>query len=326
MTTFDRIGRFHLIVLLVGLLHVNDLLRAHLAHLRRRNASPRTIAERRRIILWLDEWFGGRPPLHQLTLDDLHRWSDAQSRRLKANTMHTYTANIRAFTQWAHDTGRLDQNPGRFLELPYVPPTVPRPIPIEHLRTALRVAPTTIRPRLVLGAFLGLRVGEMVAIHGEDVFVDHVGRWLTVHGKGRRERLVPVDDVVWNEIRHVIPARGPAFPGRVGRTITPKTMTQSITAFFRGIGMDYVPHQLRHHAGTRLLQQTGNLRYAQQVLGHADPRTTAGYTDVANAEIAAAMRGLAADLTEHLAPAPVHRLGDRTAEVDHPADREDDAA
>lgn len=52
-------------------------------------------------------------------------------------------------------------------------------------------------------------------------------------------------------------------------------------------------HNLRHRFGTVALRENGNLRVVQELLGHADPRTTAIYTDVDAAELRACVEAVA---------------------------------
>lgn len=280
---------------------MSRILDAHIAHLRRINNRPATIRDRRNTLLRLTAFLDGRPPLDAAQLHDLERWQDWQRTRVSTSTMRTYTAHVRALYQWACDSGRLDGNPARYLVSPKLPHAKPRPIPDADLRVALRTARRDVLPMLVLGAYLGLRAGEIAAIRGEDVLRDG-GTWLIVHGKGGHERVVPLDDALVRVIAPWIGRRGPMFRTARGLPATSRQITEQVSAHFRALGMSYTTHQLRHRAATRLLQLTQNLRQVQEVLGHADPRTTAGYTQMSNAETVAAMGLLAADLARDAAP------------------------
>jgi len=47
------------------------------------------------------------------------------------------------------------------------------------------------------------------------------------------------------------------------------------------LGIEHSAHHLRHRFGTQLYAKTHDLRLVQDLMGHADPKTTAGYVSVA---------------------------------------------
>lgn len=57
-----------------------------------------------------------------------------------------------------------------------------------------------------------------------------------------------------------------------------------------GIPYPVWPHMLRHSFATELLHEGFNVREVQQLMRHADIRTTVIYTHLANAELAAKVR------------------------------------
>lgn len=283
---------------------ISELLNEHLSFLRRINARPTTIHARRWCLQRIEAFFDGRPSsLSEVTIRDLERWQDWATRRVSPSTVTTYTSHVRAFYRWAADSGRLPENPAYALRSPRLAPGLPRPIPPGDLSIALRTARGDLLAILVLAAYLGLRAGEIAAVRGEDVVRDG-GVWLIVHGKGGRERAVPLVGPTAQVLDPWLRGRGPVFKTTTGRPLHAYNVTNSVTAHFRGLGMPYTTHQLRHRAATRLLQLTSNLRQVQTILGHADPRTTAGYTAIADSDSVRAMGQLADDLPGQLGQAP----------------------
>lgn len=124
----------------------------------------------------------------------------------------------------------------------------------------------------LIGLHLGLRRSEMAVLRWEDFTPDT--EWVKVHGKGSRQRTIPVSD----ELREVLqPSSGWLFP--VGSGHIPDTTVYSrIRALGQEAGIGRIrPHALRHTCLTRLYQQTLNLRLVQRFAGHSSSATTEQY-------------------------------------------------
>lgn len=137
--------------------------------------------------------------------------------------------------------------------------------------------------------FLGLRVGEVCALRVGDL--DAAEGLLKVSGKGNRIRLMPLpawfrDELAaWvREGRAGMDPRGPAFfPSTLGKALTRQEVWHLVKERARsaGIRRRVHPHLLRHSFATQLLSSGAGLRSVQELLGHADVRTTERYTHVA---------------------------------------------
>ena len=139
----------------------------------------------------------------------------------------------------------------------------------------------------------GLRVSELVALPLGGL--DRRAGLLRVHGKGRRERLVPLGEPglraieVWlRDGRPLWARRARAGSDAVFLTARGTAMTRQ-NFFLRlrqlarraGLASDRVsPHVLRHSFATDLLEGGADLRAVQAMLGHADLATTQIYTHV----------------------------------------------
>lgn len=71
-----------------------------------------------------------------------------------------------------------------------------------------------------------------------------------------------------------------------------------------GLNMGRVIHGARHHAGTRTLRQTGNLRLAQRLLGHATIQSTVRYAHASEDDLRAALDGISRHSPEAETPNP----------------------
>jgi integrase len=131
---------------------------------------------------------------------------------------------------------------------------------------------------LVLAAFAGLRAMEIAALHAEDIVDDalHVQE-----GKGGHGRVVPLHPLV-RSVVYELPARGPLFPrGDAPAIAVPSHRVSSLcNEHLHGLGLHVTLHQLRHRFATTAYATSGHdLRFVQEMLGHADPKTTAIYAD-----------------------------------------------
>jgi integrase/recombinase XerD len=131
----------------------------------------------------------------------------------------------------------------------------------------------------------GLRVSELVGLKRAAVMRD--AQFLTVVGKGRKERIVPVNDRAGDAIKAYLTTLPPGpwlFPasgvsGHLERQVFARDL--KALAGRAGIGAARVaPHVLRHAFASHLLAGGADLRVVQTLLGHADISTTQIYTHV----------------------------------------------
>lgn len=246
----------------------------HLDHMRRRGLSPRSMFDRegvlRRLSLWLSH------PLLEATPEELTAWQASLGVSLSA--LGTYTSHVRAFYSWAADDDMLPRSPATKLPMPKLPHRKPRPIPEDDLRLALSCATGQMYLWMVCMAFLGLRAAEVAAVQCED-FAEDGKRWtLLVHGKGDKERLVPVPSQVIGLLRPLMGHRGALFTNpATGRTLTAHRVTIVVADHLHGLGMPWTGHTLRHRYGSRMYALSKDLRELQELMGHGSPNTTAGY-------------------------------------------------
>ena len=156
----------------------------------------------------------------------------------------------------------------------------------------------TWRDRAIAGLMLycGLRSAEVLALDVADV--DIGGRWLTVMGKGQRQRRVPLDADVASVIQvYLLAERPESDSGRLflvakgpnrGRPLTAAGL-RTVFRYHRGrTGITGGhPHALRHTFGTALAEAGVDLAVMQALLGHAHVGTTARYIHLAPAHVKA---------------------------------------
>jgi len=146
----------------------------------------------------------------------------------------------------------------------------------------------------------GLRVSELVGLRVSAVSRDR--RFVTVKGKGEKERLVPLGDPARAALSHYVRHRARFVRGDAGKNpwlfpsrsasghLTRHRFGQILKRLAFEAGLDPArisPHVLRHAFATHLLDHGADLRSIQQMLGHADISTTQIYTHVLAARLKA---------------------------------------
>jgi site-specific recombinase XerD len=138
----------------------------------------------------------------------------------------------------------------------------------------------------------GLRVTEACSLQTTDIDsargLIHIRR-----GKGGRERYVMLSPVLLEALRTYWRAARPKgpflFPAPRRPFIEPGDVRNALRRALRRTGLRkrVTPHTLRHAFATHLLEAGKDIRVIQVLLGHASIRTTAGYTQVSTAHVAA---------------------------------------
>jgi integrase/recombinase XerC len=252
-------------------------------------------------------------PLRDIQPGHILRFERAAIAGRAPETRRAYACHIRSFYRWAKAAGVVSEDPSEVLTLPTVPRHLPRPIEEEDLAFALAEAQPKMAAVLTLAAYAGLRSCEIAGLEWSDLRREQDGTvFLHIrHGKGHKERTVEVGQVVLRALhRYGVKRRGAMFFGNDGQPINARSISSSGNRFLARHGIDATMHQLRHRFGTVAYQLSRDLRLVQEMLGHASPQTTAGYTRTSPA----ASGKLIAALDE-LADIPSPRLLDRGTPV-----------
>ena len=236
-------------------------------------------------------------PIDRITHDDLIDWFGIHE-TWKPETRRSYRAGLRGFFEWATKQGLISQNPS--LEIPQyrVPRAVAQPVPDNVYRDAVAMADPRTALMLRLAGEVGLRRAEVARVHIKDLRYTSGGAQLLVHGKGSRQRLVPLSTDLADQIAAgprgyapgVMSNGGWLFPSIRGAHLTPSAVGTLCSAALPGF---WTVHKARHRFATRAYRGTRNLRAVQELLGHANVAVTERYTAVDSDEMRAAMMAAA---------------------------------
>lgn len=231
------------------------------------------------------------------------------ARGVTVSTVRTYLYGVRALFRalvWAG--GRRD-DPARDVRPPIDPTpahTRKRALGAAQVRTLL-AAPRELHGDegevgardhaiLMLGATLGLRAAELVALDVRDVNLA-MSEVFVRHGKGGKARRVPVTRGVaevltrWLRAREGLRLRGAVredeaallvslSPGSYGRRLSTRGLRSVVNRYLAHVGLPsdmFGVHTLRRTAGTRLYRATKDLHVVADLLGHANISTSAIY-------------------------------------------------
>lgn len=249
---------------------VGTMLDKHRTWMVRRGLDDKTISKRMRRLELFDRAVG----LLDCEPEDIETYLDG--RDLGPRARYDWVSDLHQFYEWAIDFGLLLTDPTRKVVRPKQKQGKPRPIPTGDLITALQMAEPVMRCWLVLGAFAGLRCMEIARLEVRDLLWED--GLIFVHGKGDKERLVPIHEEVERTLRAIpMPTRGAVFRRPRGGPYPPAQVSKEGSLYFESLGIGATMHQLRHWFATHVQRATGDLRTTQELLGHASPATTAIY-------------------------------------------------
>lgn len=206
-------------------------------------------------------------------------------------TRVTYWRAFRAYDKWRIEFGDLDQLVlTKGITRPQQPEGVARPIDDKTIDRLLALN-LTPRPHLYvrLALYQALRVHEIAKVRGEDVDVE--GRWLTVLGKGRSHRRIPLHPEVV-ALAAEMPEVGYWFPVPTAEHVSAPAVSGTIGNALKMAGSNATAHQLRDTAATRMQRQFRDVRVTQQYLRHRNITSTQKYTGVSDEDLKDAVAGL----------------------------------
>lgn len=251
----------------------------YLAQMRMEGLSEETIRQRTYVLRSLPV-----PPA-EATVEHLR---EALSPDLSASTRATY---LRIFRTIFADLNRLelmDNDPARLVRVPKQPRRQPRPMPRADIDKCLAMPDADGRAFTILGAFAGLRAGEVTRVCGADLIDTDDGPGLHVIGKGGVEAVIPAHPLVVELLEPFAGDREPIWPWWA-KSVNRRWQRGAAEVGVRG----FTFHQLRHGYATQLYKLTaGDLLTVAALCRHASVATTQGYAKVAQSAPFRAVVGL----------------------------------
>jgi len=226
----------------------------------------------------------------------LHRKKDGEP--LSFRSQHTHLVPIRAWFKWLTRQNHILYNPASELDLPRLEKRLPKHVLNQsEVETVLNQTDMNgalgIRDRAILETLYstGMRRMELINLKLYDIDVDR-GTVMIRQGKGKKDRMIPIGEraLAWID-KYLIEVRpelvtgldeGVLYLTNLSQPFTPNRLTQLVRNYVQAaeIGKTGACHLFRHTMATLMLEHGADIRFIQEMLGHADVSTTQIYTQV----------------------------------------------
>lgn len=234
-----------------------------------------------------------------ITLDDVRSYLTSLKRKnLSVNSISRKVSAIKGFHKFLVTERIIPKNVVSHLKGPKKQKKLPTVLSISEVTQLIESIvgddPISIRDRAMieLAYASGLRVGELISLKLSDLHLTM--NTIKVYGKGSKERLVPIGEEAVSAIKRYLTDariyfnknkpeyRDLLFLSQNGQGINRQVFNKILKqrAKEAGITKTLSSHTLRHSFATHLLEKGLNLRYIQDLLGHADISTTEIYTNI----------------------------------------------
>ncbi len=264
-----------------------------------RSLSPNSVAaylnDVRKLKEYVSESKDGRLP-SELTYSDLSDFiAFTAGTDDAARTQARLISGIRSFCRYMLIENIIADDPSSLLESPRTGMKLPEVLSVAEIDRMVASIDLSMpgghRNRAIIETMYGcgLRVTELVNMRLTDIHRNE--GFVSVTGKGNKQRLVPLGSVALKEIDNymerrmmlpVITDRNILFLNRRGKKLS-RVMIFTIikeTAAAAGISKSISPHTLRHSFATHLVEGGADLRAVQEMLGHESITTTEIYTHI----------------------------------------------
>jgi integrase/recombinase XerD len=202
-------------------------------------------------------------------------------------------SGIRSFCRYMLTENIITEDPSALIESPRTGMKLPEVLSVAEIDSMVNSidlsTPEGHRNRAIIETMYGcgLRVSELVSMRLTDIHRNE--GFVSVTGKGNKQRLVPLGSVALKEIDNYMQRRmtlpvitdvNTLFLNRRGKKLTRVMVFKIIrsTAAAAGIKKKISPHTLRHSFATHLVEGGADLRAVQEMLGHESITTTEIYT------------------------------------------------
>ena len=232
-----------------------------------------------------------------VTYDDLQQFvAGLRDIGIHPRSQKRIISGIKSFYRFLFIDGFISADPTELLESPKIGLKLPTVLTVNEINRILDsidlTQPEGQRNRAMLEVLYscGLRVSELTSLRLSDIYFDE--GFISVIGKGNKQRLVPISQTALKEIRYYLEDRelmpvkkgyeDTLFLSRRGTALSRIMVFHvvKVQTELAGIQKNVSPHTFRHSFATHLLEGGANLIVIQEMLGHENVTTTEIYTHI----------------------------------------------
>lgn len=232
-----------------------------------------------------------------VTYDDLQQFvAGLRDIGIHPRSQKRIISGIKSFYRFLFIDGFISADPTELLESPKIGLKLPTVLTVNEINRILDsidlTQPEGQRNRAMLEVLYscGLRVSELTSLRLSDIYFDE--GFISVIGKGNKQRLVPISQTALKEIRYYLEDRelmpvkkgyeDILFLSRRGTALSRIMVFHvvKVQTELAGIQKNVSPHTFRHSFATHLLEGGANLIAIQEMLGHENVTTTEIYTHI----------------------------------------------
>jgi len=227
---------------------------------------------------------------------------DLKERNYAATTVARKVAAAKSFFAFMVAEDKIKANPTQDVPSPRMGKSLPKPISYSQAMLLLE-QPSKLstlegkrdKAMLQLLYAAGMRVSELVSLNLGDV--DTENGFVRCFGKGHKERIIPIVPQAALTVKEYLREARPhlvrndderaLFLNPRGDRLTRQGFWQKLKGYAKSANLeaDVTPHTLRHSFATHMLSGGADLRYVQEMLGHANISTTQVYTHLTTEHI-----------------------------------------
>ena len=232
-----------------------------------------------------------------VTYDDLQQFvAGLRDIGIHPRSQKRIISGIKSFYRFLFIDGFISADPTELLESPKIGLKLPTVLTVNEINRILDsidlTQPEGQRNRAMLEVLYscGLRVSELTSLRLSDIYFGE--GFISVIGKGNKQRLVPISQTALKEIRYYLEDRelmpvkkgyeDTLFLSRRGTALSRIMVFHvvKVQTELAGIQKNVSPHTFRHSFATHLLEGGANLIAIQEMLGHENVTTTEIYTHI----------------------------------------------
>lgn len=222
-------------------------------------------------------------------------------RGLSPRSMARKSSALKGFYHFLLREGHVTSDPTALLERPRIGRPLPKVLSQQEIERILQQPDLStafgLRDRAILEMLYATGIRESELIDLKIGNLNAAAEFLTVTGKGGRERIVPVGAFAINAVNEYIIKGRPQlakditertlFLNPYGKAISRMGLWKIIRkyALMAAINRDVSPHVFRHSCATHMLEGGASIMAVQEMLGHVDVSTTQIYTHLTSKDL-----------------------------------------